>query len=96
MKRIRVLIVDDHAVVRQGLRTFLESEDDIEVVGEAANGEEAVRKAPDLTPDVVLMDLVMPGMGGSVATQKIIEVSPHSSVLALTSFSEDDKSLPRD
>lgn len=94
MKRIRVLVVDDHAVVRQGLRTFLESEEDIEVVGEAGNGEEAVRKAQDLAPDVVLMDLVMPGMGGSVATQKIIEVSPHSSVLALTSFSEDDKVFP--
>ena len=94
MKRIRVLVVDDHAVVRQGLRTFLESEEDIEVVGEAGNGEEAVRKAQDLAPDVVLMDLVMPGMSGSVATQKIIEVSPHSSVLALTSFSEDDKVFP--
>ena len=94
MKRIRVLVVDDHAVVRQGLRTFLESEEDIEVVGEAGNGEEAVRKAQGLAPDVVLMDLVMPGMGGSVATQKIIEVSPHSSVLALTSFSEDDKVFP--
>ena len=94
MKRIRVLIVDDHAVVRQGLRTFLESEEDIEVVGDAANGEEAVCKAQHLVPDVVLMDLVMPGMGGSAATQQIIAVSPHSSVLALTSFSEDDKVFP--
>ena len=94
MERIRVLIVDDHAVVRQGLRTFLESEEDIEVVGEASDGEEAVQKAQELSPDVVLMDLVMPGMDGITATQKIGEVSPNSPVLALTSFSEDDKVFP--
>ena len=94
MQRIRVLIVDDHAVVRQGLRTFMESEGDIEVVGEAANGEEAVRQAQELSPDVILMDLVMPGMDGIVATQKINEVRPNSRVLALTSFSEDDKVFP--
>jgi len=94
MERIRVLIVDDHAVVRQGLRTFLESEEDIEVVGEASDGEEAVQKAQELSPDVVLMDLVMPGMDGITATQRIGEVSPNSPVLALTSFSEDDKVFP--
>jgi NarL family two-component system response regulator LiaR len=94
MQSIRVLIVDDHAVVRQGLRTFLESEEDIVVVGEASDGEEAVRRARDLAPDVVVMDLVMPGMDGIIATQKIGEVSPGSRVLALTSFSEDDKVFP--
>lgn len=94
MQSIRVLIVDDHAVVRQGLRTFLESEEDIVVVGEASDGEEAIHRASELTPDVVVMDLVMPGMDGIVATEKIAEVSPGSRVLALTSFGEDDKVFP--
>ena len=96
---IRVLIVDDHAVVRQGLRTFLELQDDpstlpIEVVGEAANGVEAVDLARCLQPDVVLLDLVMPGMDGIEATPKIIEDSPHSRVIILTSFGEEDKVFP--
>lgn len=91
MERTSVLIVDDHAVVRQGLRTFLESEGDIEVVGEAAGGTEAVEKVKELLPDVVLMDLVMPGMDGITATRQVREVSPSSRVLVLTSFSEDEK-----
>ena len=96
---IRVLIVDDHAVVRQGLRTFLELQDDpaalpIEVVGEAANGVEAVDLACRLQPDVVLLDLVMPEMDGIEATHKIIENSPHSRVIILTSFGEEDKVIP--
>jgi NarL family two-component system response regulator LiaR len=98
-KKIGVLIVDDHAVVRQGLRTFLELQDDpsalpIEVVGEAANGVEAVDLARRLQPDVVLLDLVMPGMDGIQATPRIIENSPHSRVIILTSFGEEDKVVP--
>ena len=96
---IRVLIVDDHAVVRQGLRTFLELQDDpaglaIEVVGEAADGAQAVEQARRLQPDVVLLDLVMPVMGGIEAIPRIIEGSPRSRVIILTSFGEEDKLLP--
>jgi NarL family two-component system response regulator LiaR len=94
MDRISVLIVDDHAVVRRGLRAFLESEEDIKVVGEAANGLEAMQKVQDLLPDVVLMDLVMPGMDGITATQKIREADPNCRVLVLTSFGEKSKVLP--
>ncbi len=96
---IRVLIVDDHAVVRQGLRTFLELQDDpaalaIEVVGEAADGAQATDQARQLQPDVVLLDLVMPVMGGIEAIPRIIEGSPRSRVIILTSFGEEDKLLP--
>jgi two-component system, NarL family, response regulator LiaR len=96
---IRVLIVDDHAVVRQGLRTFLELHDDpaalaIEVVGEAADGAQAVEQARGLQPDVVLLDLVMPVMGGIEAIPRIIETSPRSRVIILTSFGEEDKLFP--
>jgi NarL family two-component system response regulator LiaR len=101
---IKVLIVDDHAVVRQGLRTFLELQDNvssddpsalpIRVVGEAANGAEAVRLARDLGPDVILLDLVMPGMDGIEATPKIIKESPHSRVIILTSFGDEDRVFP--
>ena len=94
MEYISVLIVDDHAVVRRGLRAFLESEGDIEVVGEAADGAEALQQVQELLPDVVLMDVVMPGMDGITATRKIHEVCPSSRVLILTSFSEDDKIFP--
>jgi NarL family two-component system response regulator LiaR len=91
---ITVLIVDDHSVVRQGLRTFLASEAGIEVVGEAADGAEAVEKARDLVPDVVLMDIVMPDLNGIAATRQIAELSPTTRVLVLTSFGEDDKVFP--
>ena len=96
---IRVLIVDDHAVVRQGLRTFLELQDDpaalaIEVVGEAADGAQAVELARRLQPDVVLLDLVMPVMGGIEAIPRILAGSPRSRVIILTSFGEEDKLLP--
>lgn len=94
MERVSVLIVDDHAVVRRGLRAFLESEEDIEVVGEATDGAEAVEKVQALLPDVVLMDLVMPGMGGITAIREIGEISPSSRVLVLTSFSEDEQVFP--
>ena len=95
---IRVLIVDDHAMVRQGLRTFLELQDNsaprITVVGEAGNGTEAVELAGNVQPDIVLLDLVMPQMDGIQATPKIIECSPNSRVIILTSFGEEDKVLP--
>lgn len=96
--KIRVLIVDDHAMVRQGLRTFLELQDTsspvIEVVGEAANGVEAVELARRFQPDVVLLDLVMPGMDGIQATSQIQACSPRTRVIILTSFGEEDKVLP--
>jgi NarL family two-component system response regulator LiaR len=92
--KIKVLIVDDHAVVRRGLRTFLELQDDIEIVGEGENGLEAVEQVRRLMPHVVLLDLVMPEMDGIQATQQILECSPETHVLILTSFGEDDKVFP--
>jgi NarL family two-component system response regulator LiaR len=89
-KPIRVIIVDDHAVVRSGLSAFLMVYDDLDFVGEAASGEEAIRLCRKLCPDVVLMDLVMPGMDGAEATQAIREECPDIQVIALTSFKEDD------
>ena len=85
---IRVLLVDDHAVVRSGLGAFLLVYDDLELVGEASGGEEAVRLCEKVQPDVVLMDLVMPGMDGAAATHAIRERCPHVQVIALTSFKE--------
>lgn len=97
-EKIRVLIVDDHAMVRQGLRTFLELQNTsalpIEVTGEAANGVEAVQLARLMRPDIVLLDLVMPEMDGIQATFKILECSPRSRVIILTSFGEEEKVLP--
>ena len=87
---IRVLLVDDHAVVRSGLSAFLLVFDDLELVGEAAGGEEAVRLCRRLEPDVVLMDLMMPGMNGVAATRAVREVCPQVQVIALTSFREED------
>lgn len=87
---IRVLIVDDHAVVRSGLSAFLLAFDELELVGEAASGEEAVRKCIELAPDVVLMDLIMPGMNGADATRAIRAACPDVKVIALTSFKDDD------
>jgi DNA-binding NarL/FixJ family response regulator len=91
---IRVLIADDHAVVRQGLRTFLELQDEIEVVGEAADGIEAVELVQRTEPDVALLDLVMPRLGGLEAIRRIREVAPATRVLVLTSFADDDTVLP--
>jgi NarL family two-component system response regulator LiaR len=87
---IRVLLVDDHAVVRGGLRFFLDTHDDIEVVGEGDNGEKALSLCAQLQPDVVLMDLMMPAMDGVTATQIICERFPDVRVVALTSFQEDE------
>jgi NarL family two-component system response regulator LiaR len=87
---IRVLIVDDHAVVRSGLAAFLLAFDDLELVGEAASGPEALRMVEDRRPDVVLMDLVMPEMDGASATRLIRQRYPEVQVVALTSFPEED------
>jgi NarL family two-component system response regulator LiaR len=89
-KRIQVIIVDDHAVVRGGLRLFLIAFEDLELVGEAGNGEQALRLCEKLEPDVVLMDLVMPVMDGVQATQVIRKSYPQIQVIALTSFEEDE------
>lgn len=93
-RKIRVLLVDDHAVVRQGLRMFIEMQEDMEVVGEGGDGLEAVRLAATLNPDVILLDLMMPQMDGVEATQKILAGDPEARVLILTSFGEDDKVFP--
>ncbi len=87
-KPIRVMLVDDHAVVRSGLGAFLLAYDDFELVGEASSGEQAVQSCQQLGPDVVLMDLVMPGMDGATATRLIREKCPQIQVIALTSFKE--------
>jgi DNA-binding NarL/FixJ family response regulator len=86
---IRILLVDDHSVVRKGLRMFLSLDPELEVVGEARDGAEAVRMAHELTPDVVLMDLLMPVMDGIQATAAIRRELPDTEVLALTSVLED-------
>jgi DNA-binding NarL/FixJ family response regulator len=91
---IRVLIADDHAVVRQGLRTFLELQDDIEVVGEAADGEQALAAVAQLGPDVVLMDLVMPRLDGVAAIERLRKLAPATRAIVLTSFLDEDKVLP--
>lgn len=87
-KPIRVMLVDDHAVVRSGLAAFLLAFDDLELVSEVGSGEEAVRLCDQVQPDVVLMDLVMPGMDGATATHAIRERCPQIQVIALTSFKE--------
>jgi len=87
---IRVMLVDDHAVVRSGLGAFLMVFDELELVGEASSGEEAVRLCDQLKPDVVLMDLVMPGMDGATTTRVIRERCPDIQVIALTSFKEQE------
>ena len=88
---IRVLIADDHAVVRQGLRTYLELQDDVEVVAEAADGEAAVRAAERHAPDVVLLDLAMPRLDGVAALRELRAHAPEARVLVLTSFGEDER-----
>ena len=89
-----MLVVDDHEVVREGLRAFLELQDGIEVAGEAADGEEAIAVAERLDPDVVLMDLVMPKLDGLGAMRELRERVPRARVIVLTSFLDDDKLLP--
>src|SRR5215469_17022446 len=89
---LRILLVDDHPLVRNGLRALLASVPDTTVVGEAANGEEAIDQAADLQPDIILMDLHMPGLNGVEATRRILQASPHIGILVLTML-EDDSSV---
>ena len=91
---IRVLLTDDHAIVRKGVRALLATERDIQVVGEAGNGAEAVAKAETLCPDVILMDLMMPELDGIEATRQITANIPGARVIVLTSFAADDKVFP--
>lgn len=91
---IRVLITDDHPIVRKGLRTLIMSEPDIELVGEAADGIEAVLKTRSLKPDVILLDLLMPRLDGLGAIQQIKQENPDARILVVTSFAEDEKLFP--
>ncbi len=94
IRAIRVLLVDDHQVVRRGLRTFLEIQDDIEVVGEAADGEEGVARAEELRPDVILMDIKMPGTDGIEALRRLRALANPARVLIVTSFTEQRTVVP--
>ncbi|RME82577.1 MAG: DNA-binding response regulator [Caldilineae bacterium] len=91
---ITVLLVDDHAIVRQGIRAYLDTQPDIEVVGEAQTGAEAITLAQETAPDVVLMDLLMPDTDGVEATRALRRISPHSQVVILTSYHEDEHIFP--
>jgi two-component system response regulator NreC len=91
--RIKVLIVDDHAVLRQALRLLLENQPEVEVVGDAGNGREALDACEKLHPDVVLMDMVMPGLNGLEATRQIRRRAPKAKVLILTGYMEDEQIL---
>ncbi len=90
MEPIRVLIADDHAIFRRGLCALLSAVSDIEIIGEAATGDEAIAQASVLEPDVILMDLQMPGFNGIEATRRILRTSPHIGILVLTMFEDDD------
>jgi two-component system, NarL family, response regulator LiaR len=91
---IRIILVDDHSMVRLGLKAYFSTLPDILVVGEAASGEEAVRLAAEQTPDVILMDLIMPGMDGVEATRQVKKVSPRTQVIVVTSYHEDEHIFP--
>jgi two-component system response regulator NreC len=93
-KKIRILLVDDHPVLRSGLEALLELEPDLEVVGHASTGEEGIEKTRLLRPDVVVMDLAMPGIGGLEATKKVVELALGAKVLVLTSQAEEEYLLP--
>ncbi|MGI8539813.1 MAG: response regulator [Rubrobacteraceae bacterium] len=93
-EKITVLLVDDHAMVRQGVRAFLDTQPDISVVAEAASGEEAIKMAAEHAPDVALMDLIMPGMDGVEATRLLTAKSPRTSVIVLTSYHDDEHVFP--
>jgi NarL family two-component system response regulator LiaR len=93
-KKITVLLVDDHEVVRQGVRAFMDALPDFDVVGEAESGEAAVRLSAEHVPDVVLMDLLLPGIDGVEATRRVKTVSPRTQVVVLTSYHEDEHIFP--
>jgi DNA-binding NarL/FixJ family response regulator len=94
MQKIKVLIADDHTLVRQGIRSLLALTADIEIVGEAADGREAIKKVRQLAPDVVLMDLAMPNMGGLEATRRIRKEFPATKVLAVTQYDDSEYVIP--
>jgi NarL family two-component system response regulator LiaR len=94
MAPLTILLADDHPVVRQGLKTFLDLQPDLQVVGEAATGAEAVAQAEELRPDVVLLDLVMPDVGGIEAAGRIRAECPETKVIVLTSYADDENVLP--
>jgi len=91
---ISVLIVDDHEVVRRGVRAYLETLPDLIVIGEASSGKDAVSMTEEFAPDVVLMDLIMPGMDGLEATRQIKALSPHTQIIVLTSYDQDEYIFP--
>jgi two-component system, NarL family, response regulator LiaR len=93
-EKIKVLITDDHSVVRQGVRVFLETQPEIEVLGEADSGQQAIDMCSELAPDVVLLDLLMPKMNGVEATRQIKQVSPRSNIVILTSYHDDEFIVP--
>ncbi len=93
-RRFSILIVDDHSIVRQGVRAFLEAQADLSVVGEAESGEQAIQLAQKYLPDVVLMDLLMAGMNGVEATRLVKQVSPRSQIIVLTSYYDDENIFP--
>jgi len=92
--RTTILVVDDHEVVRSGIRSFLETTPEFQVVGEAASGEEALSLVSELIPDIVLLDLIMPGMDGIETTRRLRQISPRTQVVVLTSYHEDIHIFP--
>lgn len=93
-EQITLLIVDDHHVVRRGIRGFLDAQPDLSVVSEASSGEEAIALAAEIAPDVLLIDLVMPGIGGVEVIRHVKQTSPHTQIIVLTSFEEDEHIFP--
>jgi NarL family two-component system response regulator LiaR len=93
-RKITILLVDDHEVVRQGLRAYLDSQPDFRVIGEASSGEEAVEAAMEYLPDVMLMDLVMSGIGGIEATRRVKDITPRTQIVVLTSYHQDEFIFP--
>lgn len=93
-RKITILLVDDHEVVRQGLKAYLDAQPDFRVIGEASSGEEAVEAAMEYLPDVMLMDLVMSGMGGIEATRKVKDITPRTQIVVLTSYHQDEFIFP--
>ena len=93
-KPVTILVVDDHTVVRQGVRALLDSHPDLQVIGEAESAEEALPLVQELVPDVVLLDLVLPGMNGVEATREIKRISPRTQIVVLTSSAEDEHIFP--